>query len=133
MNKKLLATTHETGPDCNCSMFGCFKIINATERSTIIKDFNSLGNWNDQTAHLTSLIAVTLVVRRRPRHDDPKSRDCNFRYIVRVKRKYDIMHEIPVCKKAFISLHGIGRRRLETVLSALKKKVEFPKTVEVTI
>ncbi|KAG8317385.1 hypothetical protein J6590_028327 [Homalodisca vitripennis] len=99
-----------SGPDCNCSLFGCFKVINAAERSTTLKAFNSLGNWNDQ----------------RPRHNDPKSRDCNFRYLVRVKRN-DTMQEIPVCIKAFISLHGIGRRRLETVQSALKEKGQAPK------
>lgn len=71
----MLANTHETGPDCNCSMFGFFNVINPEERSKLINSFNSLGNWNDQSAHLASLIGVTLVVRGRPRNEDPKTRD----------------------------------------------------------
>lgn len=29
---------------------------------------------------------ITLVVRRKPKHDDPKSRDCTFCYVVTVKQ-----------------------------------------------
>lgn len=38
-NKKLLTSSHELGPDCNCSMFSCFKVTNLEERSKIVKEF----------------------------------------------------------------------------------------------
>ncbi|KAG8283857.1 hypothetical protein J6590_007872 [Homalodisca vitripennis] len=75
---------------------------------------------NEQTSYLTSLISVNLIVRRRPRKDDINYvRDCSFRYIVRVKR-YNTIREINVCQKAFISLHGITKRRLKTIQTSMK-------------
>lgn len=43
----------------------CFKNITPNVRDELIKSFNWLGNWNDQSSYLTSLISVTLVARRR--------------------------------------------------------------------
>ena len=37
------------------------------------------------------------------------------------------MQEIPVCKKAFQSLHGITGRRLETIQNCFKEKGTPPK------
>lgn len=31
-NKKLLASSHKLGPNCNCSRFGCFKMINLEDK-----------------------------------------------------------------------------------------------------
>lgn len=124
--RQLRAMSHTLGSDCKCSMFQCFKNITPHERDEIIKQFNLLGNWNDQSSYLTSLISVTLIARRRPRHDDPVSRDCSFRYIVRVKRN-DCMREIPVCQNAFIALHGITKRRLATIQSSMKETGKSPK------
>lgn len=85
-----------------------------------------LGNWNDQSSYLTSLISVNLNVRRRPIQDDSMARDCSFRYIVRVKQNFT-MREIPVCQKAFISLHGITKRRLQTIQASIKETGKSPK------
>lgn len=57
------------------------------------------------------------------------SRDCSFRYIVRVKRT-GAMTEIPVCQKAFIALHGISKRRLQTIQDSMKDTRKSPKDKE---
>lgn len=126
VSKHLRAMSHELGSDCKCSMFECFKNIKPNEREKIITNFNLLGNWDDQSSYLTSLISVNLIVRRRPRVDDANRRDCSFRYIVRVKRD-DVVRELPVCQKAFISLHGITKSRLETIQNSIKRTGQSPK------
>lgn len=126
VSRQIRAMSFELGEDCKCSMFECFKTIKPEERKEIIKSFSLLGNWNDQSLYLTILMSVILVVRRRPRHNDSNSRDCSFRYIVRVKRD-NTMREIPVCQKAFIALHGIKKGRLETIQASLKDTGKSPK------
>lgn len=125
-SRQLRAQSHITGEDCKCKLFKCFDSINEKERSTLIQQFNSLGNWNEQSSYLTSLISICLVAKRRPRKDDSDTRDCSFRYIVRVKRNESII-EIPVCAKAFVALHGITRRRLATIQASLKLTGKSPK------
>lgn len=75
---------------------------------------------------MTSLISVCEIEKRRPRKENADSRDCSFRYIVRVKRN-DSITEIPVCAKAFISFHGVTRRRLATIQASMKNTGRSPK------
>lgn len=114
------------GDDCKCKMFQCFEKVTNDERETLIKNFNLIGNWNDQSSYLTSLMSVCLIAKRRPRKEDADVRDCSFRYIVRDKRN-NVMVEIPVCAKAFIALHGIGRGRLATIQRSIKRTGQSPK------
>lgn len=68
------------------------------------------------------------IKKRRPRksEDEAKLRDSSFQYKVRVKRG-DQIEEIPVCLKAFVSLHGVTRRRVETIQKSLKTSGISPK------
>ena len=68
--KQLRAMSHVLGSDCKYSTFQSFKIIQPHEREQLTKEFNLLGNWNDESSYLTSLVSITLVARRRPRHED---------------------------------------------------------------
>lgn len=88
-------------------MYQCFEKVTNDERETLIKNFNLIGNWNDQSSYLTSLMSVCQIAKRRPRKEDADVEDCSFRYIVRDERN-NVMVEIPVCAKAFIALRGIG-------------------------
>ncbi|KAJ4429374.1 hypothetical protein ANN_21531 [Periplaneta americana] len=60
--------------------------------------------------------------RSRKNEDEAQFRGCNFNYRVRVKRE-DIVHEIPICRKAFMAVRGITRRRLMTVQKFIKSGV----------
>lgn len=125
-SKKLRAQSFTLGDDCKCKMFQCFEKVTKEERETLIKNFNFIENWNEQSSYLTSLISICLIAKRRPRKEDADARDCSFRYIVRVKRNNDMV-EIPVCAKAFIALHGVTRRRLATIQNAMKLTGQSPK------
>ncbi|XP_069687825.1 uncharacterized protein [Periplaneta americana] len=121
--KKLRVQSHEIGEDCNCKL-KCFEKVSAEERSSIIRQFNDLEDWNQQSLHLTGLITIIPVYRRRSRknEDEAQFRECNFNYRVRVKRE-DIVHEISICRKAFMAVHGITRRRLMTLQKCMKSGV----------
>jgi len=57
IKKKNKATSHVTGPDCECKRFKCFVDVTTEEdRKVLIDFFNSLGNYNSQQAYLSSLI-----------------------------------------------------------------------------
>ncbi|KAF6209526.1 hypothetical protein GE061_015274 [Apolygus lucorum] len=70
------ALGRETGPPCNCRRHRCFGIVGENYRSTIIKQFNLLANWNEQTAHLTGLISVVPVMNRTVRDPDAQMTAC---------------------------------------------------------
>jgi hypothetical protein len=53
--KKLRATTHELGPNCKCKRYRYFKKVSDKDKKRIIKEFNSLGNYNDQSTYVDLL------------------------------------------------------------------------------
>lgn len=120
VSKKLRNQTLETGDPCNCKRFKCFVEITPQERQTIINDLNSMSSYNEQNSHLSGLISIHDVQKRRPRpeSDRPTPNDCSYSYKVRVKREEKVT-EIPICHKAFLSLHGITNRRTITLKSSL--------------
>lgn len=74
---------------------------------------------NEQDTYLQSLIECqTEIKRRRPRKTQPdeviKSREANFTFFV---RKHS--NKVPVCKKAFISLHGVSRKQVARLCKLL--------------
>lgn len=75
---KMRECTYETGKDCLCKRYECFKSIEPPERDYhLIKQFNDIGREggvNAQAAYLSGLISVLPVAQRRPRHniDDAK-------------------------------------------------------------
>lgn len=128
VNKKLRLQSHEQGPDCRCKRFKCFSIIPIEERSKILAEFNRMESWNVQSAYLAGLISITPVVQRRPRlpEEDSSLRTASYHYRVRFSRDNSPV-EVPVCLKAFISIHGITRRRIETIHQALQLTGQAPK------
>lgn len=118
--KKIRNQSHALGPDCKCHRYKCFEVISPEEREDLIKQFNLLESFNVQNAHLCGLITIGPVARRRPRADVDiaNPNDCSYAYKVRIKRN-DIIEEVSVCHKAFISLHGITNRRTVSLKKAL--------------
>lgn len=118
--KKLRATTHELGPDCNCKRYRCFENISVEERTRIIREFNNLGNYNDQSKYLCGLITVLPVMRRRSRLGDDNAQYNLASYAYRVRVFCDgKLEDKSVCVKAFISIHGISAKRVQTLRESL--------------
>ena len=122
IEKKARVSSHETGPDCQCTRLKCFQNINEQERRVLIDDFNSHYKTKDaQDAYLASLMEVELVQRRRPRDnvgglEKPKSMSMVF--AVKVKRG-QTCRKVTVCVKAFCSIFGITKNRLDTIRKSL--------------
>lgn len=116
VNKKLRATTHELGPSCECKRFKCFEVIKEDQRNDIIRQFNELGNHQDQNLYLGGLITVHSVAQRRTRkkNNGGEPHQASYSYRVRCASK-----DVPVCQNAFRSLHGITGRRIQTLQSQL--------------
>ncbi|GBP67506.1 RNA-directed DNA polymerase from mobile element jockey [Eumeta japonica] len=116
VNKKLRATTHELGPSCECKRFKCFEVLNEDQRYEIIRQFNELGNYQDQNLYLGGLITVHSVAQRRSRktNNEGEPHQASYSYRVRCASK-----DVPVCQNAFRSLHGITGRRIQTLQSQL--------------
>ena len=107
--KKLRATIHELGPDCKCKRYRCFENISDEEKKRIIREFNSLGNYNDQSKYLCGLITVLPITRRRSRLSDDKAQYNLASYAYRMRVFCDNkLKDTPVCIKAFMSFHGIS-------------------------
>ncbi|XP_050308916.1 uncharacterized protein LOC126745187 [Anthonomus grandis grandis] len=127
--KKLRQASHETGEDCHCKRHRCLCIINEAERKVIIQQFNLL-NYNEQNAYLAGLISVGPVATRRPRVHENVARfnDATYRYKVRVNRAtLNLSEDVDVCYKAILSMHGIGKKRLENIQKSLKMKGVAPR------
>lgn len=122
VKKRMMVQTHETGEDCGCTRLKCFESVNETDRCAIIKQFNALPDRDAQRMYVSGLIEVKLVQRRRPRksHSEALLHDHTYAYKVRVKND-NTMREIPVCYKAFLALHGISPRTVQTIQKQLKE------------
>ena len=129
--KKLRLSSHEQGAPCNCSRFKCFENLNESNRRNIIKYFNSLGSISEQNLYLSGLINVYNVQRRRSRklEDEASFHTAAYSYKVKIKDEENdnnIMKDMPVCFKAFISLHGITKGKVEYLQKSLKTTGKVP-------
>lgn len=118
--KKLKLQSFETGNDCNCKK-KCFECV-GTYKKDIIERMNGFGSNDAINSYLGGQISVIPVNRRRPRNDAiaAKYRDANFAFRVRYVDNVKGPIELNVCKKAFMSLHGIGRGKVDYILASLK-------------
>lgn len=123
VKQKLLASSHEVGQDCRCKRLKCFQNVSKIDQQHIINRFNSLM-VNEQNNYLAGLINVNSISQRRPRQpeDIAKLHDCSYSYRVRVK-KQDCVEDIAVCFKAFQSLHGISKKKVEVIQRYVKAGV----------
>ncbi|GBP89084.1 hypothetical protein EVAR_64720_1 [Eumeta japonica] len=84
--------THELGPSCECKRFKCFEVINEDQRYEIIRQFNELGNYQDQNLYLGRLRCI--LSRRTNNEGEPHK--ASYSYRVRCASK-----DVPVCQNAF--------------------------------
>lgn len=118
VRKKIRAMSYITGDDCNCKRLQCFKNISPAQKANCVKQFNLLACYDKQNAHLSGLITVHDVERRRSRQNYNLSHQNSYSYKIRIKCD-SVVSDIPVCHTAFLSLHGITNRRLITLKKAL--------------
>ncbi|KAJ8885858.1 hypothetical protein PR048_012064 [Dryococelus australis] len=106
VNNMLLAQTHELGPPCHCTRIKCFENITVKDRKPIIAEFNNVNDYNEQNKYLGGLITSAVIKRHRLRNKKNDSNNLHsYSYYFKVR--------MPVCYKAFISLHGITPRRVQ--------------------
>lgn len=104
LGKKVEA--RKVGANCNCKK-ACFNSIGNDELSVLLNEFNLLGSYDLQNVHLYSLITATDVQRKRTSNEISR-RSCTFIYNVKTNGK-----TVAVCRKAFLSIHGISIKRLK--------------------
>lgn len=84
--------------------------------------FNKIANKEKQNTFLCGLINATNIVRRRPVNNSkqPRSLSCTY------KIRFDGIDVKIVCKNAFCSLLGVGKSRVERIISKLKTNIPSP-------
>ena len=122
LEKQKRLSNHQTGPNCHCSRFHCYENVSAEERDGIIAHFNSLGSKDEQDCLLSSYITITPVQRRKANKDREQAHphDFSYRYSVSVSRSGTPVN-VPVCHKAFLSLFGVTRKRIELIRDSVVK------------
>lgn len=78
--KRLRLQSNVTGDDCKCKRLNCFTNVTEDERRNIIKHYNELPTYDDQISHLTGLITVLPVARRRSRQPDAHFHEATYSY-----------------------------------------------------
>lgn len=126
VKKKLLKQSHEVGPNCHCSRLKCFNVIKQCSRQLVVTKFNNMTDYNEQNLYLGGLITSSMVKQRRPRNGNPDSHSYSYSYKIRYLEDGRLI-EVPVCYKAFISIHGITPRRVQTLQTMLINKGEIVK------
>lgn len=126
-NKLMKLQLHETGQDCKCRN-KCFDKVSDDERKQVIKRMSCFKSHDEINIYLSGLISICQVERRRPRKDEKVAvfRDVTNRFIVRVKKNDEVL-DITVCKKGFLSIHGIGVGKLNHLLQKLKANPDPPR------
>lgn len=125
--KNLRLQSHEPGEPCHCLRLKCHENVTEEQRKSVLKYFNSLSSNNEQNNYLAGLITTICVQRHRPRENCGTLHDVSFAYRIRVITENGVEEDIPVCAKAFMSIHGIGRGKLQYIQNSLKYNAEAPK------
>jgi len=86
----------------------CFSKFNEEEKNKTIDILNTMGSEEKHDTYLCALITVNTIVRRRPKTGDGPTRFCSCKFKIRIN-----IREVNVCKKAFSSLLGIGKSRVD--------------------
>lgn len=127
--------SHETGDDCNCKRYRCFQTTSQSQRQRILNTFNSFKTHNEQNLYLTGLISAFGVEKHRPRKPGSKIRhEASFQYRVKVlvtvetasDTEVTSLEEVPVCAKAFMAIHGIGKGKLDYIKNSIKSTGKAP-------
>lgn len=118
VKKKMSVQSHEMGPDCNC-LKKCFDVVLYDIRNSVLKQFNMLGSTDAQNLYLCGLIAV-LPVQRKTFKEGAKHYGASYKYRIRALVGENTK-EFNVCRKAFIAIHGISKKKVEILVSSLKE------------
>lgn len=126
--KKINLRSHVIGKDCGCKRYKCFENVPEVGRLQIIRRFNELNSVDEQNIYLCGLITVLPVKQRRPRKVEEASvlHDASYNYRIRFSDNGDVQ-EKQVCRKAFLAMHGIERKKLEVLQRSLKLKGKAPR------
>lgn len=116
-----LVPARSTGPYCKCK-FKCFSKVPDILKCIIINKFNEIADTEKQDIMLSGLISLCKIQRRRPKTGEGQQRAYSFQYKVKVGT-----FEESVCKTAFGSLHGVGKSRIERIISDLQHVNSIPK------
>lgn len=99
------------GPLCKC---GCMSRL-GDKVKTIFKDFWQLGNYEKQNEYIARLVHSVNVQRSRVEPGKQSRRTQTIQYSVRSDEV-----EYKVCAAGFLSIHGISRKRVRTVVLKLQ-------------
>jgi hypothetical protein len=117
VSKKMNLMSHAAGPDCSCRL-KCFEIVPKETRTEILRNFNLLESHDLKNSYLCGLITV-LPVSRPTKNENARKYDAVYKY--KIRGLIDgVMKEQIVCKKAFIAIHGISKKKVEYLVSSLK-------------
>ncbi|KAG8319799.1 hypothetical protein J6590_083778 [Homalodisca vitripennis] len=98
------------------------------QKKSVLNAFNLMASSDEQDTYLSGLISVVPVARRRNRKPEEEARKNEATYKYRVRGRIEgETKEYDVCKKAFVSFHGIGKKRVERIVAALKDTGFSPK------
>ena len=120
-NKRLKLSSHETGPDCLCKRFHCFLNVQEIDQNRIIAHINSLDSKAEQDAYIAKYIELVPVKRRRSRQENNENvsqHEFSYQYYASTLAN-DKFNKVPVCIKAFCSLHGVSTKRVRYIRDSL--------------
>ncbi|KAG0717042.1 hypothetical protein GWK47_055240 [Chionoecetes opilio] len=95
------------GPPCDD---GCFTKLGQEAATQIFKSFWDIGDYDKQNQHLQSLIKEVAIKRKRTMREHSR-RSRTYEYYVKLRYT-----ETRVCRSAFMSLHGITRKKLQILM-----------------
>lgn len=127
VQRKLNLQSQELGPEYKCRK-KCFERVSEKMRQQIIRHFNLMEPVTEQNRYLCGLISVFPIQHRRPRNVEAEAnlREVSYSYRVRCAGDGVATEEI-VCGNAFLSIHGIKRKKIEYLVSSLKTTGNAPK------
>ena len=101
---------------CRCNLH-CSSNVARSERERIFREFYQLGNHDSQNKYLYGLIERTMPKRKVP--SAKTSRVNSFVYRLRLSNG----NHVQICKQTFCQVHGIGKRRVENLCTAMTSGV----------
>ncbi|XP_069687193.1 uncharacterized protein [Periplaneta americana] len=103
-----------TGEQCGCKK-KCFENLSNEDFNHAITTMNSFDTKDEQDLHLQRLIELQKIKSRRPRSENGILRKGSYKYYF-IKSDSS---KTEVCKKAFVSLYGIGKKQVERLCNLL--------------
>lgn len=113
--RKNVISARVIGPECQCNK-KCFSNVSDEDKITLLSIFNSIGDKCKQDTLLGGLMRISTISRRRSRNGSRPHKSCFVKYEIRVGTTVTI-----VCKKAFYSLHGIDKSRVDRIIKKNKR------------